>query len=156
MKDLKFYEVETLMAFPGSSVVMNPPANAGDVGSILGSGRSPGEGNGNHSSILAWRIPWTEVPGRLQSMGLQTARHDLSTKPPPNSSLVLTMTVQKTKSSEPFDLNMESRTFLWMFSRKTTSPAARDSGRRRVNHLAHFCYASTVLPIQVDSKQVCR
>ena len=68
----------------------------------------------------------------------------------------LTMTVQKTKSSEPFDLNMESRTFLWMFSRKTTSPAARDSGRRRVNHLAHFCYASTVLPIQVDSKQVCR
>ena len=33
--------------------------------------RSPGEGNGNHSSILAWKIPWTEEPGRLQSMGLQ-------------------------------------------------------------------------------------
>ena len=29
-----------------------------------------------HSSILAWRIPWTEEPGRLQSMGLQTVRHD--------------------------------------------------------------------------------
>ena len=51
---------------------------------------------------------------------------------------------------------MESRTFLQMFSRKTTSPAARDSGRRRVNHLAHFCYNCTVLPIQVDSKQVYR
>ena len=33
-----------------------------------------------HSSILAWRIPWTEEPGRLQSMGLQRVRHDLSTK----------------------------------------------------------------------------
>ena len=29
-----------------------------------------------HSSILAWRIPWTEEPGRLQSMGWQTIRHD--------------------------------------------------------------------------------
>ena len=35
------------MGFPGGSVVKNPPANAGDVGSIPGSGRSPGEGNGN-------------------------------------------------------------------------------------------------------------
>ena len=34
------------------------------------------EGNGNHSSILAWRIPWTEEPGGLQSMGLQRVRHD--------------------------------------------------------------------------------
>ena len=33
-----------------------------------------------HSSILAWRIPWTEEPGRLQSMGLQRVRHDLLTK----------------------------------------------------------------------------
>ena len=33
-----------------------------------------------HSSILAWRIPWTEEPGRLQSMGLQRAGHDLATK----------------------------------------------------------------------------
>ena len=29
-----------------------------------------------HSSILAWRIPWTEDPGRLQAMGLQRVRHD--------------------------------------------------------------------------------
>ena len=31
-----------------------------------------------HSSILAWRIPWTEEPGRLQSMGSQRVRHDRS------------------------------------------------------------------------------
>ena len=36
-----------------------------------------------HSSILAWEIPQTEEPGRLQSMGLQRVRHDLATKPPP-------------------------------------------------------------------------
>ena len=49
---------------------------AGDPGSIPGLGRSPGGGHGNHSSILAWRIPWTEEPGGLQSMGLQRVRHD--------------------------------------------------------------------------------
>ena len=47
----------------------------GEVGSIPGSGRSPGGGHGNPSSILAWRIPWTEEPGGLQSMGLQRVRH---------------------------------------------------------------------------------
>ena len=34
-----------------------------------------GEGNGNHSSTLAWKIPWTEEPGKLQSMGSQRVRH---------------------------------------------------------------------------------
>ena len=43
----------------------------GDQGSIPALGRSPGEGNGNHFSILAWEIPWTEEPERLQFMGLQ-------------------------------------------------------------------------------------
>ena len=41
-----------------------------------GSGRSPGTGSGNYSSILAWRIPWTEEPGGLQFMGLQRVGHD--------------------------------------------------------------------------------
>ena len=39
--------------------------NAGDSGSIPGSGRSPRGGNGNPSSILVWGIPWTEEPGGL-------------------------------------------------------------------------------------------
>ena len=37
------------------------------------------EGMATHSSILAWRIPWTEGPGRLQSMGCKRVRHDLVT-----------------------------------------------------------------------------
>ena len=36
-----------------------------------------------HSSILAWKIPRREEPGRLQSLRSQTIRHDLVTKPPP-------------------------------------------------------------------------
>ena len=57
-------------------VVKNPPANAGEAGLIPGSERSPGGGNGTHSSILAWKIPWTEEPGGLQSRGSQRVRHD--------------------------------------------------------------------------------
>ena len=53
------------MGFPGGSVVKNLPVNAGDAGLISRSGRALGEGNGNHSNILAWEIPWTKEPGRL-------------------------------------------------------------------------------------------
>ena len=48
-------------------MVKNPPANAEDMGSTPGSGRSPGEGSGN-SSILAWRITWRDEPGRIHSI----------------------------------------------------------------------------------------
>ena len=102
---------------PGSA------CNVGDLGSIPGSGRSSGEGNGNplqypcpekshergspvgyspwgrkesdmtatsqamvadkamapHSRILAWKLPWTEEPGRLQSVGSLRIRHDRAT-----------------------------------------------------------------------------
>ena len=57
------------MGFPGSSVVKNPPANAGEMGSIPGSGRSPGEGNGNPLQYSCLGNPLTKEPGRLQSMG---------------------------------------------------------------------------------------
>ena len=52
--------------------------SAGDPGLIPGLVRSAGEGNGNHSSILAWKIAWTEEPGRIQSMGLPRVGHNLA------------------------------------------------------------------------------
>ena len=58
------------MGFPSGSVVKNPPASAGDLGSILGQEDLLEKGMATHSSILAWRIPWTEESGRLQSMEL--------------------------------------------------------------------------------------
>ena len=82
------------MGFPDGSAGEESSCNVGDLGSIPGLGRSPGDGKGSplqysvrensmdytvhaekatatHSSTLAWTIPWTEEPGRLQSMGSQ-------------------------------------------------------------------------------------
>ena len=53
--------------------------NVGDLGSIPGSGRSAGEGNATHSSILAWKIPWMEELGGLQPMGSQRVGHNWAT-----------------------------------------------------------------------------
>jgi len=50
--------------------------NVGDLGSILGKEDPLEKEMATHSSILAWKIPWAEKPGRLQSMGLQRVRHD--------------------------------------------------------------------------------
>jgi len=61
-------------------VVENPPADAGNEGLIVGPGRCPGEGSGNHSSILAWESSRTEEPGGLQSRGSQRVGQDLMTK----------------------------------------------------------------------------
>ena len=47
-----------------------------DMGLIPGSGRSPEGGNGNHSSILARKIPWTKKPGGLESIGFQRVQHN--------------------------------------------------------------------------------
>ena len=61
-----------LVASQVALVVKNPPANAGDTrdaGSPLGREDPLEEGTATHSSILAWRIPWTEQPGGLQSWG---------------------------------------------------------------------------------------
>ena len=60
--------------FPGGTSGEEPASHCRrhrDVGSIPGSGRSPGEGD-NPLHILPRRIPWTEEPGRLQSIGSQT------------------------------------------------------------------------------------
>ena len=59
-------------------MVKDLPANAGDikdVGSILGWEDPLGEGIATHPSVLAWRIPWTEEPGRLQSIASQRVGH---------------------------------------------------------------------------------
>ena len=64
------------MGFPGGSVVKNLPAMQETLVQSLGQGDPLEKGLATHSSILAWRIPWTEEPGRLQSMGLQRVGHD--------------------------------------------------------------------------------
>ena len=67
------------MGFPDGSEVKASASNAGDLSSIPGSGRSLEKEMATHSSILAWRIPWTEEPDALQSMGSQRVGHDWAT-----------------------------------------------------------------------------
>ena len=76
-------KIRTYLSDPRASQVVqwcrkNSPANAGDTGDMglsPGSGRSLGKGMATHSSILAWRIPWTEEPGGLQFMGSLRVEH---------------------------------------------------------------------------------
>ena len=63
------------MGFPGGLEDKVSAHNAGDLGLIPGSGRAPGEGNSNPLQFSCWRIPWTEEPGGLQSMGSQRVGH---------------------------------------------------------------------------------
>ena len=89
-----------MWGFPSGTVVKNPPVNAGDTRDVDFSGGSDGKASAYsagdpgsilpnlgredllekemviHSSILAWKIPWTEKPGRLQAMGSQRVGHD--------------------------------------------------------------------------------
>ena len=61
--------------FPGGSEVKASACNAGDPGSIPGREDPLEKEMVTHSSILAWRIPWTEEPGRLQSTGSKRVGH---------------------------------------------------------------------------------
>ena len=61
--------LQTLMGFPGGTVVNNPPATAGDASLFPELGRSLEKKMATQSSNVAWEIPWTEKPGGLQSMG---------------------------------------------------------------------------------------
>ena len=73
-------DIEDKFTLQVALVVKNPPAKAGDVrdtGSIPGLERSPGGGHDKPTPVfLAWRIPWTEDHGGLQSIGSQKVRHN--------------------------------------------------------------------------------
>ena len=84
----------------GDTVVKTLPDNAGDTGdagSIPGLGRSPEEEMASHSSILAWRIPWTKEPDGLHSMGWQRVGHKLI-----QSGLILRLFQEATGFSSPW------------------------------------------------------
>ena len=63
---------------PGASVEKNPPAKQQMQVRSLGPEDPLEEGMATHSGILAWRIPWTEEPGGLQSVGSQKSQTQLS------------------------------------------------------------------------------
>ena len=77
---MKFVHARDGEGFPGGSDGEESVGNARDLGSIAGWEDPLEEGMATHSSVLAWRIPWTEEPGGLQSMesdGTESWRSDL-------------------------------------------------------------------------------
>ena len=66
--------VEFMEGFPGGSAGKESTCNAGELGSIPGLERSPGEGTATHSNIRAWKIPWT-----IESMESQRVGHNWAT-----------------------------------------------------------------------------
>ena len=81
-KFIKRWELQITLPvsdFPGGSDSKASVYDAGDLGSIPGLGRSLEKEMAIHSSTIAWKIPWTEEPGRLQSMGSPRAGHDWAT-----------------------------------------------------------------------------
>ena len=73
---INFCETNTALGFPGGSESEGSAGNAEDLGLIPGLGRSPGEGNGNHSGTLAWKMTWTEESVKPQFMGSQRVSYD--------------------------------------------------------------------------------
>ena len=73
MLEIKF---TNKVRFPGDSDSKELACNAEDQIKSLGWEDSLEKGMATHSSMLAWRIPWTEEPGRQHSMELQRVRHD--------------------------------------------------------------------------------
>ena len=77
--NILYIHIHINMGFPGGSAVKNPPAKQ-ELQELrfqsLGREDPPEEGMATHSSILAWRISWTEESGGLQSIGSQRVRHD--------------------------------------------------------------------------------
>ena len=71
--------------FPRSSVGKESACNAGDLGSILGLGRSPGEGNGNPLQYSCLENPMDRGAWQATVHGVTRVGHDLVTKPPPHS-----------------------------------------------------------------------
>ena len=67
---------ERMRGFPSSSAIEDPPANAGDMGSVPGWGKSPGEGNGSPLQDSCLGNPKDREPGGLLFMGLQRVGHN--------------------------------------------------------------------------------
>ena len=67
------------LGFPGGSDGEESACSVGDPGSISGSKDPLADETATHSSILIWEVPWTEKPGRLQSLGSERVRHAWAT-----------------------------------------------------------------------------
>ena len=90
----QIFEIHMHWGFPGGAEVKASLSNAGDLGLIPGSGRSLEKEMATHSSILAWRIPWTEELGGLQSTGRKESHAYIKEKNSGNCSSLKTISIR--------------------------------------------------------------
>ena len=83
------WATDSLKAFPGGSVIRTPPGNAGDKGSIPGSGRAPGKGNGNPLQYSFLENPMDRGIWQATVHGVARVGHDLATQPQRDNSVPL-------------------------------------------------------------------
>ena len=110
--------------------------SAGETGSIPGSGRSPGEGHGNHSTILARRIPWTEEPG-LESMEVTKGQIQLSD-----------WTARKV-------CGLQGRTWAKQAKQRARSPDALPGGNLSQGALLRWGQAALTCHLSVTHEAIC-
>ena len=101
------------MGFPHSSVSKESACNAGDLGSIPGSGRSPGEGNGNSLQYSHLKNPMDRGAWQATDHGIARVGYDLATKPQPPWRTVWSV-LKKLKIELPNDLTI----FSWVFTQR--------------------------------------
>ena len=95
---------------------MSNAGDTGEAGSIPGSGRSPEGGNGNSPQYPSGKIPWTEEPGRLQSVGLQRVRHAAAAAAAKSLQLCPTLCdpIDGSPPGSPVPGILQSRTLEWV------------------------------------------
>ena len=129
--------MNTATRWQHGSVVKNPPAKAGDSGEAglipVGWDDPLEQKMATHSSILAWKIPWTEESSGLQSMGSQRVRHELVTE---HASIL------PCKSSMKADSKATSNFALCRYTRAKSS-----SFEMRIPSNMAVCILSAVYPL---------
>ena len=127
--------------FPGSSDGKEVTCSAGDPSSIPESGRSPGEENDTHTSILAWRIPWTEEPDGLQSTGQWSTGHDWVTDTHTSGPVVKTLPVMQETQwplglEDPMEKGMATQSSIlgWRIPWKEEPGGLQFMGSQRIRH----------------------
>ena len=95
-----------------------------------------------HSSILAWKIPWTEEPGRLQSMASQRVRHDRATEYTHTARMTLFVTGQHNAVVFKFWLQTKQKLKIIMKTVSTTGPIPqkKEKTERKGKKVTYFVY----------------
>ena len=149
------------MGFPGGSVVKNLPAMQKTQVWSLGQEDRLEEEMATHSSILAWRIPWTEEPGGLQSMGSQKVGLDWTTNTFKDrwTMIALWLTIQFSKKTS-WGNGLRNKWRIWCWNHMSNPAASNARGSRTYFSMLRFVWNNMghqlSLDLVFDYRQICQ